>query len=404
MEVAIQVSKYRGYKSYEYLEKDIDYKLFTLAKEIARVEPYLIPLSAAEEERVNRIVDENPVISIHEHPHVLPEDIGEIYEYRRLGRNVTAFEGLSKSCLACIFDNLMDGVCPITSKAGWKWGDVLHDLGMKLCDIAHQDFIVIAKRVADILLAHNEGKIALVLCLESSTPIENELDRIDILYGFGVRLMGLVYNESNTLGTGLKEDRDGGLTDFGRRCVERMNKLGMAIDTAHCSDQTTLDAVEVSKKPIFATHTGARALWDIKRLKPDNVLKTIADKGGLIGIEAAPHTTLTKGYPEQNIESFMEHFEYIKNLVGIDHVTFGLDTNYGDHVGLHRTCATTLSINKAFSKAISDEEPPYVKGLENPTEGSWNIVRWLVKHGYSDEDIVKVVGGNTIRVLRQIWY
>lgn len=395
--------RYVGYRSFDYLEKDIDYRAFRLSKELDRVEPYLVPLSASEEERVNRIVGENPVISLHEHPVVHPEDITETFVYNRHGRQVTAFEGLSRSCLDCVFDNLMDGCCPITSKSGWKWGDILYDLGMRLSDIAHQDFVIIATRVDDILRAHKEGKVALVQCLEGAMPIENELDRIDILYGFGVRLMGLVYSESNGLGTGLREDRDGGLTYFGRQCVERMNKLGMAIDTAHGSDQTTLDAVEVSKKPILATHTGARALWNIKRLKPDNVLKAIADKGGLIGIEAAPHTTLTKQHPEHNIESFMEHFEYVKNLVGIDHVGFGPDTLYGDHVGLHHVFSAALSIKQAFA-SVTFNEVPYVRGLENPTEASWNIVRWLVKQNYSDGDIAKVIGGNAIRVLREIWY
>ncbi|GAI50122.1 unnamed protein product, partial [marine sediment metagenome] len=200
--------------------------------------------------------------------------------------------------------------------------------------------------------------------------------RIDILYGLGIRMMGLAYNDSNMLGTGLKEERDGGLTYFGRKCVDRMNKLGMAIDTSHSSDQTTLDAVEESQKPVIATHVGARALYNLKRLKPDNVLRAIAEKGGLIGIEAAPHTTLTAEHPEHDIESVMAHFEYIKNLVGIEHVAFGPDTLYGDHVGLHHVYSSALSIKEVF--ASMEGEVPYVKGAENPTETSWNTVRWLV--------------------------
>ncbi len=394
--------RYLGYKSYQYLEKGIDYREFTLAKEINRVKPYLVPLTASEEERANRIVNENPVVSLHDHPQVYTDPITQMPDYNRQGRRTTAFEGLSKSFLDCVVDNLMDGSCMITSKSGWKWNDILYDLGMRLSDIAHQDFVIIATRVDDILRAHREGRVALVLCVEGAMPIENELDRIDILYGFGVRMLGLTYSESNSVGSGLKEDRDGGLTFFGRQCVERMNKLGMAIDTAHSSDQTTLDTVEVSNKPVLATHVGARALWKIKRLKPDNVLMSIANKGGLIGIEAAPHTTITKEHPEHSIESVMQHFEYVKNLVGIEHVTFGPDTNYGDHVGLHHVFSAALSISQAFETTTI--EVPYVKGMENPTECSWNIVRWLVKKGYADDEIAKVIGGNTISVLGEIWY
>jgi membrane dipeptidase len=104
----------------------------------------------------------------------------------------------------------------------------------------------------------------------------------------------------------------------------------------------------------------------------------------------------------------MEHFEYIKNLVGIDHVGFGLDTLYGDHVGLHDTYSAALSIKESQSSAAASENPPhekveYVKGVENPTESSFNVVRWLVKNGYSDEDIAKAVGGNAIRLLGEVW-
>ena len=97
----------------------------------------------------------------------------------------------------------------------------------------------------------------------------------------------------------------------------------------------------------------------------------------------------------------MEHFEYVKNLIGIDHVGFGVDCLYGDHVGVHHAFAAALST--AENANASYEEVPFVWGLENPTEASWNIIRWLVKHNYSEEDIAKVIGGNAIRVLREVW-
>lgn len=393
--------KYDGYKAFQYLEKGKDYREFKLAREVGRLEPYLVPLSREEEARAKKLAADKIVISLHEHPVAWVEDMREVFDYNREGRHVTAYEGLSTSCLDAVFDNLMDGVCTITSKGGWKWSDVIFDLGMRLSDLAHQDFLIRGEKLEDIHRAHREGRIALFPTLESCTMIENELDRLDILYGFGVRMMGLVYSESNQLGSGLKENRDGGLTFFGRQAVERMNKLGLAIDVSHCGEQTAMDAVEASAKPIFITHTGARALWEAKRLKTDEALKACAAKGGVIGIEAAPHTTITKKHEEHSIESFMEHFEYVKELAGIDHVSFGPDTLYGDHVGLHHAFAAHLSIKQAFTL---HKEVPYVKGLENPSETSWNIIRWLVKHGYSDAHIEKVVGGNTLRVLKEIWY
>jgi membrane dipeptidase len=260
---------------------------------------------------------------------------------------------------------------------------------MRLCDLAHQDFIIVCDGVRDILAAHETGRLTLVPTLEAATPIENELDRIDVLYGFGVRSMGIVYSEANALGGGLKEDRDGGLTELGRQVVQRMNKLGMLIDAAHCGDQTTLDIIGTSEQPIVISHAGARSLWNTRRLKPDNVLEALAAKGGVLGIEAAPHTTLTHTHPRHSIESCMEHFEYAVKLLGIDHVGFGPDTLFGDHVGLHHAYAAQLSVAQVLG-GQPYEEVEYVGGLENPADFP-NIVRWLVKHGYA-EGVMKSAG------------
>ncbi len=393
---------YKGYKSYQYLEPNKDYQAFVLAQEVNRVAPYLVSLNAEEENRLAEVLREHVIISLHEHPTIIPEDVTGLIAYEREGREATAFEGLAHSNLDAVFDNMMDGTCVISSKAGWKWLDVIHDIGMRSCDIAHQDFIIKGHNLEDIYRAKREGKIAWFISLESATMIENELDRIEILYGLGARMMGITYSESNSLGCGLKEKSNGGLTTFGKAAVERMNKIGMAIDVSHTGDQTAIDVIEASSKPIFISHIGARSLWNMKRLKPDDVLKACAAKGGLIGIEAAPHTTITKRHTRHGIDSYMEHFEYIKDLVGIEHVTFGPDTLYGDHVGLHGLFSSAMSIAENTA-GDQFEHVPYVEGLENPTEASWNIVRWLIKHGYSDEDMRKVLGGNTLRLLKEIW-
>ena len=395
-----------NYRSFEYLEADKDYKSFPLSKEVERVPHNLISLSREEEERANKLVADNIMISMHEHLGVFPDDINETPAYCKEGRMATAFEGLAASCWDAVFDNLMDGIAQIHSKGGWKWDDVLTDLGHRLCDIAHQDFVIHCKSVKDIEYAHATGKLAWIASMEGAAMIENELDRIDVLYGFGVRLLGITYSESNALGTGLKEPGDGGLTMFGRKAVERMNKVGMLIDCSHTGDQTALDTIKWSSKPIVLSHIGAKALWESNRLAPDDVMKACADKGGVIGMEAAPHTTLTYNNRVHTIETVMEHFEYTKDLVGIDHVSFGPDTLYGDHVGLHHAYTKALSLkeSKATKPGQEFDEVEYVKGLENPTEGSFNLVRWLVKHGYSDEDIIKVMGGNTLRVLNEVWY
>ena len=385
-------TKYEGYKSFDYLEPGTDYREFKLAKELGRVPSRKVDVSDAQEERVWRLLDQNVAVSLHDHCFIVPEDFGDLAEYRRQGRDFTGYAGMAQSGLDAVFDCLMDGTATITSKSGWKWDDIIFDLGMRMGDIAHQEFVVRGESLDDIKRAKENGQIAFVASLEAATAIENEVDRLDILYGLGIRSSGIAYSEANTLGSGLKEARDG-----------RMNKLGIAIDISHSGDQTSLDTIEASDKPIFATHAGARGLWNTKRMKPDEVLKALAAKGGVIGIEAAPHTTLTKKHPKHNIESFMEHFEYCANLMGIDHVAFGPDTLFGDHVGLHHYFAKQLSIGAARG-GVQFDEVEFVDGIENPAEAFPNIVRWMVKHDYSDGDIAKAIGGNVMRVLEEAWF
>jgi membrane dipeptidase len=396
-------SKYDGYKSFEYLEPGTDYREFKLSKELNRVPSQKVEVSDAQEERVWRLLDENLAVSLHDHCFVVPEDFGELADYRRQGRDFTGYAGMAQSGVDAVFDNLMDGTATITSKAGWKWDDIIFDLGMRMSDIAHQDFIIRGESLDDIKRAKENGQIAFIASLEAATAIENEVDRLDILYGLGIRSSGIAYSEANTLGSGLRETRDGGLSEFGRQAVRRMNRLGIAIDVSHSGDQTSLDTIETSEKPIFITHAGARALWNTKRMKPDEVLKAMAAKGGVIGIEAAPHTTLTKKHPKHSIEGFMEHFEYCADLVGIDHVAFGPDTLFGDHVGLHHYYAKQLSISAA-NRGVQYDEVEFVDGIENPAEAFPNIVRWMVKHDYSDGDIAKAIGGNVMRVLEEAWF
>ncbi|WP_283133484.1 dipeptidase [Rhizohabitans arisaemae] len=398
----LPVSKnYSGYRSYEYLRAGVDYQDFELCREIDRVPAYAgLTLGDAQRARVERLLTESIVISLHEHPVVMPEDVTQLVDLIRTGRDRTGFEGLARSGMTAVFDNFMDGTSCVTSLAGWKWTDVIADLGLRFSDIAHQDYVVHATSVRDIRAAKENGRLALVAGLEAATMIENELDRIDILYGFGVRQMGIAYSEANGLGSGLKEDRDGGLTKFGQAAVERMNRLGMAIDISHSGDLTSMDVIRHSTVPVFITHAGSRTVWNSKRMKPDEVIKACAERGGVIGIEAAPHTTLSAAHPRHSLDSVMDHFTHLVDLVGIEHVAFGPDTLFGDHVALHEMFSGSMSTG---DRRDNHPRVEYVDGLENPAECFWNIVGWLVARDYSDDEIRAVVGENVLRVLDQVW-
>ena len=390
-----------AYTSYGYLSEEERFNKITLAPEFNRVPPYEGALKDEEKVRAEKLVRESITVSLHDHPVRFPDDMRETPEYNRTGRQHTAFAGLEKSGMTVIFDNMMDGTACVTGNAPWRWLDIITDIGMRSADIAHQDEVTIVRTIADIEYAHKENKVGLVFGLEASTPIENEIDRLDVLYGLGIRQIGIAYSDSNALGSGLNERVDSGLTDFGRRAVKRMNALGLAIDISHSSDQTGIDACNESSAPVFMTHAGARAIWPIKRMKGDEVLKAVARTGGVIGMSAAPHTTLSQAHPQHSIDSVMDHFLYCIDLVGIEHVAFGPDTLYGDHVGLHTVFSSLLK--SAFSEAPPFERVKYVDGLENPTENFWNIAGWLVKNGFSDEEIIAVLGGNIMRALKEIW-
>jgi membrane dipeptidase len=397
--------RYKGYRSYSYLEAGKDYQEFKLAPEMGRVPLYEgLTLSDAQKERVAQLLTDNIVISLHEHPTILPADLRELIDYERSGREHTGYEGLAHSGMTAFFDGFMDGTAYVTSLCGWKWNDVLHDLGMRLCDLAQQDFIVHARSVAEIREAHRSGRMALVAHLEGATMIENELDRIEVLYGFGVRCMGITYSEANGLGSGRKESRDAGLTAFGRAAVRRMNQIGMAIDIAHCGENTAYETVVTSAAPVLLTHGGSRGVWDSPtHMNSDKAMKACAERGGLVGVTAAPHLTYSPRYAQHNLDAVMDHFVYLVDLLGLEHVGFGPDTQFGDHLGVHYACAKSLNIEDSLFNDPHYSEKPYVDGAENPAECFWNIIGWLVEHGYSDDEIKAVIGGNALRVLEQIW-
>ncbi len=388
------------YAAYSYLRAG-DIPQFELAPEFGRMPPYPARLAAAEDERARTLLRDSLVISLHDHPVRFPLRMEQTPQYNRTGRQHAAYAGLAASGMTVVFDNMMDGTACVTGNAPWRWTDVITDLGMRQADLAHAAGFMVVRTVADIDEARRSGRVGLVFGLEAATPIENEIDRLDVLYGLGLRQIGIAYSDANALGSGLSEVTDGGLTAFGRRAVTRMNQLGMAIDVSHSSDRTALDVCEHSEQPVFITHAGARAVWDTPRMKPDEVLRAVARTGGVIGMSAAPHTTLSGAHPRHSIESVMDHFRYCVELVGLEHVAFGPDTLYGDHVQLHQIFAHLLSL--AATRGPGFDPVSYVDGLENPTENFGNICGWLVQHGFDDDEIRAVIGENVYRALQAVW-
>lgn len=293
--------KYYGYKAFQFLDPGRDYKEFALRKAVIDEWWEPVHLSKTEEERFEDIIEKSIVIDLHAHAEIGPEEAKDIRAMDSEGRSFLAYEALAISGLDCVFDNMLNGSCFIYTKHGWDWNGTIHDLGLRLCDIAHQNFLIHCKRAEDIDRALKQGKLAWVAVLESASCIENEVDRLDILYGLGVRSIGINYSESNMLGSGLKEQNDGSLTDFGYDALIRMNKLGFLVDVSHTSDQTALDTIKLSKDPVIVSHAGVRSLTPTTRMFPDEVIQTLGENGGVMAIEAAPNLTRTKKNPLHSI-------------------------------------------------------------------------------------------------------
>ena len=133
------VKVWGGYHAYGYLKAGFDYRVFRFSKGAGRVPEYRVPLSKPEEERWRGLVEKNTIVDLHEHPVYYPEDMAQLPEMNGLGRQFTDYEDLAKAGVDCVFDHMMDGMSYVTSFSGWKWTDVVHDLGSRLCDLAHQD-------------------------------------------------------------------------------------------------------------------------------------------------------------------------------------------------------------------------------------------------------------------------
>ncbi|HYL97663.1 MAG TPA: membrane dipeptidase, partial [Blastocatellia bacterium] len=172
------------------------------------------------------------------------------------------------------------------------------------------------------------NKIGLILGLQDSDHFRRP-DDVNYFLGLGQRVSQLTYNSRNWIGNGSTERRDDGLSDFGVAIVERMNKVGMAVDVSHCGDRTTLDAFEASKQPVLITHSNCRALVNgHPRCKTDEAIKKMAAAGGVMGITAV--RMFVKAEEPTTIEDVLNHYDHVAKLVGPEHLGVGSDSDlYG---------------------------------------------------------------------------
>ncbi len=302
------------------------------------------------------------------------------------------------------------GVTCILQNAGEEGQDI-RKLVKRLAHFTYvtdmmRDFVQKAVTPDDIVAAKRQNKRCLYLSAngvplpQDWVSVEEEMRYIEVFFQLGVRMMHLTYNRRNVIGDGCGEPTDGGLSDFGKRVVKEMNRVGVIVDVSHCGWQTSFDAAKYSEKPMVASHTGCYSVHKHYRCKPDYVIEAIAKKGGYIGICCIPR------FLGGDIKLMLDHVDYVVENFGVDHVAIGTDVAY-----VSRNAVREYGKLPKQPKRREPWEslwPPdsFETTPEQTLSMAWT--NWplftvgLVQRGYSEEEIRKIIGSNVLRVARAV--
>ncbi len=260
---------------------------------------------------------------------------------------------------------------------------------------SHPNLLLRINSTADIDLAHQAHRIGVMLTLQDSGHFRNPAD-VDEFFGLGQRISQLTYNFNNRIGSGFLERRDGGLSVFGSSIMSRMEAVGMAVDVSHCGDQTTLDALEAATKPVIFTHATCRSLIpNLTRAKTDDAIRRMAKTGGVMGIDFIRF--MVRDREPVGIENALDHFDYVRNLVGVEHLAIGSDLDLvGNGNDVHGAEGFNPSSQPNFERYHYHVDKPdhvAVTGLDHPKR-TFDLTDGLIGRGYSDSDIRGILGAN----------
>ena len=252
---------------------------------------------------------------------------------------------------------------------------------------------------AQIAEAKKSGRVGVLLGFQNATIVESDVRNLEPLYQAGARCIQLTYNSRNLLGDGCTERTNTGLSDFGVAVVERMNQLGIVVDLSHCGEATSRDGIAVSKRPPAFTHTMCKAVYDHVRAKSDELLKALADKGGVVGIA-------TLGYfigptPATSFDDYLRHVDHAVKVAGIDHVALASDYSIRGIEATHTRETWYVPRLSSFKPVYNVRWPPWIKELD-PPERFRNIAHGLAKRGFTSAQIEKILGGNWTRYFTEV--
>jgi len=254
----------------------------------------------------------------------------------------------------------------------------------------HPEHYLLVESVADVHRAKAEGKLGVTFDVEGGLALHGQLAMVQLLYDLGVRWMLFAYNRNNDLGGGCQDD-DHGLTKFGRQVLDEMARVGMVTCCSHTGLRTTMDIMEHSRNPVIFSHSNPLGMWKHRRNVADEAIKACAKTGGVVGINGIGEF-LGKS---TRSETVARHVDYVAQLVGTEHVGFGIDYVF-DRKELNDWLASRPD--------LFPPEDGYAEGIKivDP-EQMPEIAECLLKLGYSDEQLQGILGGNHLRVAAQVW-
>ena len=267
----------------------------------------------------------------------------------------------------------------------------------------YSDWFTRVDDASDFARAKAAKKLGIMITFQNSQHFRRA-DDVNTFWGLGQRISQLTYNMNNGIGSGFLEQRDGGLSMFGLSIVERMNQVGMAVDLSHCADQTTMDGIAASKRPVVFTHANCRALApSLTRLKTDEAIKGMAKTGGVMGV--AFIRFMVREQEPVTIEHVLDHVDYAAKLVGVEHVAVGSDL---DMVGNPNPIGGGMDPKKQpnfdrYHFHTDSAGKLTITGLDHPKR-MFDLTEGLIRRRYTDTDISGILGGHAVRVLTQIWH
>lgn len=343
-------------------------------------------------DRVIRLVNESLVI-----------DMLSLFDMTRLFTAEAAGEdpyGYSREDIEAIKASGIDVFHPATGMGGpgVQLDVMTHIASYTGLAAEYPDLLMRVDSVADLDAIRENGKIGIVLGVQNSDHFRTA-DDVTRFYRAGQRVSQLTYNSQNRIASGSTDRADGGISDFGASVVEAMNAVGMAVDVSHCGDRTTLDAFELSSRPVLITHSNCRALVPgHPRCKTDEAIRAMAASGGVMGITAVRN--FVRDREPTTIEHFVDHIDHVAKLVGVEHVGVGTDADLAGYDAL--PAAIYEQLKSGYKSGYAFRDRIDIEGLDHPQK-IYDLTAALVRRGYDDADIGAILGGNFRRALADIW-